>query len=158
MTREEIERLKPGTVIEVRDSARGIPWTRATVHSLNSSGTPVRIEGAIEGRNEVFVSWFYPHECRHLQAAPPDTKPRPDLIPAAALLEVGRVLAWGDARPGLNPERWRQQSATEHLASATRHILQHLCGRPTDPETQLPHLAHAGARVLYALAQHLNGK
>jgi hypothetical protein len=86
----------------------------------------------------------------------PTPKPRPDLIPADALMSVGRVLAWGDARPG-NPNRWQKLTARDHLAPALRHILSHLTGEHLDPETGEPHLAHAAARVLFALAQHLRG-
>jgi len=85
-------------------------------------------------------------------------KPRPDLAPPDALIEIGKVLAWGLERPGLDPERWRTISDRKHLASAVRHVLEHLAGRTVDPETNLPHLAHAGTRVLYALARHLEDR
>lgn len=83
----------------------------------------------------------------------PNTKPRPDLIPAGALLSVGAVLAWAEARPDAVPERWRSVDTRGHLASAMRHVLEHLRGVELDPESRMPHLAHAGARVLYALEQ-----
>lgn len=85
-----------------------------------------------------------------------EPKPRPDLIPPESLIEIGRVLAWGEKERG--PEKWRGQGVRGNLASATRHTLEHLAGRYDDPETGRPHLAHAGARILFALALHLEGK
>lgn len=76
-------------------------------------------------------------------------KPRPDLIPAEALLEVGRVLGFYADRP----EGWREQSPDRHLESALRHILEWKAGRKVDPETGRSHLAYAAARLLYAVAR-----
>lgn len=89
--------------------------------------------------------------------AAPVMKTRPDLIPADALIAVGRVLAWGQGQPNLDPDRWLKVSAREHLGPAMRHVLAHLTGQHTDPGTGEPHLACAAARVLYALAQHGRG-
>lgn len=88
-------------------------------------------------------------------------KPRPDLIPADALLEVGAVLEWGTRLPGLDPDRWERKSPREHVAAAMRHTLAHLTGATLDTGPHgsgRPHLAHAAARILYALAVHLRAE
>lgn len=88
-------------------------------------------------------------------------KPRPDLIPADALLEVGAVLEWGLHLPGLDPDRWEGKSPREHIAAAMRHTLAHLTGAPLDTGAQgsgRPHLAHAAARLMYALAVYLRAE
>lgn len=85
-------------------------------------------------------------------------KSRPDLIPADALLEVGAVLEWGTRQPGLDPDRWERKSPREHIAAAMRHTLAHLTGAPLDTGAQgsgRPHLAHAAARLMYALAVYM---
>lgn len=78
-------------------------------------------------------------------------KPRPDLIPARSLLAVGAVLAWAEGF-GKGAERWRTTTPEVQIASAYRHLLARMAGEVCDPESGLPHLAHVGARVLYALA------
>ncbi len=87
-------------------------------------------------------------------------KSRPDLLPADALLMCGRVVAAG-IDLGLDvaaPERWKSKGSQYHIAAALRHILAHLGGQPINTEDGgRPHLAHAGTRILYALARHMEG-
>jgi len=78
-------------------------------------------------------------------------KPRPDLIPARALLDVGRVLAWAEGF-GKGAGRWKASTPDDQIASAMRHLLARMAGETHDPESGLPHLAHVGARILFALA------
>jgi hypothetical protein len=63
---------------------------------------------------------------------------------------VGLVFRHGaDKYP---PGNWRNVSSDDHLAAALRHIERHRAGQTRDPESHAPHLAHAAARVLLALA------
>jgi hypothetical protein len=69
---------------------------------------------------------------------------RLDLLPARAVLEVGRVFAEGSAKHGI--DNWRLISRAEQLNHALQHILAELAG-----DTQDEHLAHAAARLLMAI-------
>jgi hypothetical protein len=76
-------------------------------------------------------------------------KPRTDLLPAKALLQVAECLAYGATKYGdqlpdaVGPERL--------LAATLRHLLAYMAGERLDVESELPHLAHAATDLLYAL-------
>lgn len=79
-------------------------------------------------------------------------KPRMSLVSPKALVEVAKVMTFGEVKygklnylegDGLNP--WRLVDA------ALRHLNQHSAGEHLDDETDLPHLAHAAASCLMAL-------
>ena len=82
-------------------------------------------------------------------------KPRPDLIPGAARIAVGRVLAMGCAKHGRCTwtEAGTEQARGEtHIASAERHLA--ALGDSydaLDDESGLPHLWHAAAQMLIAI-------
>ena len=61
---------------------------------------------------------------------------------AKLALQVWDVLATGNRKHGLD-----EQSAQDHLEAALRHVN----ATGNDPETGLPHRAHAAARVLLTL-------
>lgn len=85
-------------------------------------------------------------------------KARLDLAPPDALLALGRVLG-AQLVEGKDPERWKNRTAREHIAAAMRHTLAHLGGETINTrDGGEPHLAHAFARLGYALAQHLRGE
>lgn len=84
-------------------------------------------------------------------------KPRPDLIPAEALLDAGACLAdrtdrdlgtlpWFDRAP-------LEETVPKYRASLSRHVLAYYADEGTDPESGRPHLAHAivNAAILYRL-------
>lgn len=88
---------------------------------------------------------------------PADVKPRPDLLPAEALLEAGACLAdrvdrdvaelpWFDRAP-------LAQTIPKYRASLYRHVLSYLADKKTDPKSGRPHLAHVivNAAILYRL-------
>lgn len=77
-------------------------------------------------------------------------KPRVDLLPPEALLEVARVLGFGADKYGA--ENWRGVEAQRYYAAALRHLFAWKLGAPTDTESGLPHLAHAACSVLFMLA------
>lgn len=78
-------------------------------------------------------------------------KPRTDLLPASALLEVSRVLAFGAKKYGA----WNWQSVPDgrhrYCAAALRHIFASMDGERMDNESGLPHLAHAACCLLFLL-------
>lgn len=76
-------------------------------------------------------------------------KPAMDLVPPRALLQVGAVMAYGAQK--YSAHNWRKGiSVSRYLGAAMRHILAVVAGEDNDPESGLPHLAHAAACVLMA--------
>jgi len=79
-----------------------------------------------------------------------DGKPRVDLISPRALEELGKVLAYGAKKYGdqnwLNGIDW-----TKLYGSALRHLLAWRRREDTDPESGLPHLAHAMCNIMMLL-------
>ncbi len=81
-------------------------------------------------------------------------KPRTDLLPPGALLEVSKVLGSGADRYGA--DNWRKGMAWRRLIGAClRHVFAFARGEDRDPETGLSHLAHAGCCVLFLLTYQL---
>lgn len=76
-------------------------------------------------------------------------KLRVDLLPFAALEEVSRVLMHGAAKYGEN--NWRGVSRARYFAATLRHLFAYAKGEETDPESSLPHLAHAACSLLFML-------
>jgi hypothetical protein len=79
-------------------------------------------------------------------------KSRLDLVPPRALELVGLVLAYGAKKyePGNwaripRAERWR------YVAAPLRHVTAYMRGERLDPESGLPHLAHAACSLLFLL-------
>jgi hypothetical protein len=78
-------------------------------------------------------------------------KPRMDLLPARALLDIGAVLAYGAERYGA--ENWRlvENARERYLAAALRHVFRWKLGEAADPESGLSHLAHAATNLMFML-------
>jgi len=76
-------------------------------------------------------------------------KPRPELIPPKALLEVAAVLAFGAEKYAA--DNWRKVPGSEgrYMGAALRHVLAHMSGEKADPETGLSHLSHAICCLLF---------
>jgi hypothetical protein len=87
-------------------------------------------------------------------------KPRPELLPTRAVLDVASVMAAGEPEHG---DRWRRHHAVHHVGAALRHLLRWLAGEPYDRDLQEQghgehsHLACAGARVLMAIEIETEG-
>lgn len=84
-------------------------------------------------------------------------KPPLRFVPAAALLYVSRVMALGAAKYG--PYNWRTKAVrrTVYLEAAMRHLLQALDGEDVDPESGMPHEAHAAACMAILLDAKAHG-
>lgn len=78
-------------------------------------------------------------------------KAQMELLPAEAMLEVGRVLAFGAAKYGSYNWMHADRSGGSDVGAAIRHILKDLAGQQLDEESGLYHLAHAITRLLFVL-------
>ena len=78
-------------------------------------------------------------------------KPRMDLLPPKALLEVGEVLAHGAQKYGENNWRLVENAKERYLAAALRHVFQWRAGEELDPESGLSHLAHAATNLIFMM-------
>ena len=79
-----------------------------------------------------------------------DIKPPLGLLSTYALTETAKVLAFGAEKYA--EDNWRQGLSYRRLVSAAlRHILAFNEGQDEDPETELPHLAHAMCMIMFAL-------
>ena len=77
-------------------------------------------------------------------------KPRMDLLPPLALVEVSKVLGYGAAK--YEAHNWRRATTLgRYSAAALRHVFAWLSGEDRDAESGLHHLAHAACCVLFLL-------
>ena len=83
-------------------------------------------------------------------------KIRPTLLPTDALIEITKVLEFGAKKYA--PDNWKlvENGKERYMDALMRHLWAYLQGEELDPETNLPHLAHAGCCVLFLL--HLQNK
>jgi hypothetical protein len=79
------------------------------------------------------------------------SKPRPSLLPFRGLDAVLRVLEFGAHKYA--PHAWRNvpNGHARYVDAALRHLHAYASGEANDPESGLPHLAHAACSVLFAL-------
>lgn len=82
-------------------------------------------------------------------------KPRTELLPPLALIEVAKVLGYGAEKYG--PDNWKKLDNLQnrYTGAALRHLLAHMAGEETDEETNLDHLAHAMCCLLFKLEAKL---
>lgn len=76
-------------------------------------------------------------------------KPRWDLLPWGPVEDIVRVLTLGARKYA--PDNWQKvpEAPRRYLAALFRHIIARVRGERLDPETGLPHLAHAGCCLLF---------
>jgi hypothetical protein len=79
-------------------------------------------------------------------------KTRWDLLPMLAVESIVKVLMFGAKKYGA--DNWQQvpESRRRYYAAAMRHLAAFWNGQRCDPETGLPHLAHAGCCIIFLLA------
>lgn len=91
-------------------------------------------------------------------------KPPVQLVPSLAIEQIAQVLAYGIekyelADPLPTEQNWMQASSevdqSRLKASLLRHIYADLRGEKLDPESGLPHIAHAGANVCFLLHHYV---
>jgi hypothetical protein len=77
-------------------------------------------------------------------------KPQYELLPWLALAQVQAVLDYGAKKYAAHG--WRAvKGRTRYLNAALRHIFAYARGEDNDPESGLPHLAHAACSVMFQL-------
>ena len=78
-------------------------------------------------------------------------KIRMDLIPFGPLEEIAKVLSAGAVK--YSPDNWKvvPNAIPRYEAAMLRHISAYKRGEVLDPETGLPHLAHAGCCLMFLL-------
>ena len=79
-------------------------------------------------------------------------KMRMDLLPWRALESIAAVLTYGAQRYG--DDNWHRvlEPNRRYFAAALRHLGAWRLGQKNDPDTGLPHLAHAACCVLFLLS------
>lgn len=79
-----------------------------------------------------------------------EDKPRMDLIPSEALLEIAKVMGFGAEKYG--DHNWRNGMNWSRIyAAAQRHMAKWNSGDTYDEETKLNHLAHACVNMIFLL-------
>ena len=79
-------------------------------------------------------------------------KPATHLLPPKALLCVAEVLGYGAVKYGEHNWRAVPEARKRYIAAALRHLLTDMTGeQPLDPESGIPHIAHAIASLLFIL-------
>ena len=77
-------------------------------------------------------------------------KPPIDLMSSKAIIAIAEVMGYGARK--YKPHNWRLGlSWSQTFASMQRHLLAWNDGQDIDPESGLPHLAHAGCQLMYLL-------
>lgn len=78
-------------------------------------------------------------------------KARWDLLPMGATAAVVDVLTFGATKYG--PHSWRgiDDARARYYAAAMRHLVAWWRGETVDPESGLPHLAHAACCLLFLI-------
>lgn len=82
-------------------------------------------------------------------------KTRLDLLPTGPLRAIADVLAYGAIK--YTEDGWKEVEPRRYYAAALRHLFAWRDGERCDPESGLPHLAHAGCCVLFMLWSDLKG-
>lgn len=77
-------------------------------------------------------------------------KYEPTLVYASLIRLVAKVRRFGIEKHG-NSEDWRTTTPVQHYDAALRHIFAHVEGETLDPESGLPHLAHAVTSLMFEL-------
>lgn len=78
-------------------------------------------------------------------------KPRFSLLPHRALAAVMAVLEYGAEKYGADNWQKVESARTRYYDAAQRHLMAWWLGQDDDPESGLPHLAHAACCVLFLL-------
>lgn len=81
-------------------------------------------------------------------------KPRMDLLSSIAITELAKVLEFGSRK--YEAHNWRKGIAISRLlGAALRHIIAYQGGEDKDPETGLPHTAHAMCCLMFIIEMQI---
>jgi hypothetical protein len=82
-------------------------------------------------------------------------KVRLDLWPVRAYLAIGQVITLGAKK--YSPRNWQglENFDDRFYSALQRHLTSWRLGEKNDPETGLPHLAHAGCNLVFLLSREL---
>ena len=85
-------------------------------------------------------------------------KPRMELLPPKAIVEVAKVLTFGATK--YSPDNWKllENLQTRYSGAALRHIFATMDGEELDPETEYYHEAHAICCLLFKLEAKLEAR
>lgn len=78
-------------------------------------------------------------------------KPRWSLLPWRALAQVVDVLEYGAQKYAVGNWKAVPDAEARYFDAAMRHLIARAQGERLDPESGLPHLAHACANMLFLL-------
>lgn len=76
-------------------------------------------------------------------------KPRYDLLVWSHVEDIAKVLTMGAAKYQANNWQRVDDGADRYFAAAMRHLVAYRTGEMTDTESELPHLAHAAANLMF---------
>ena len=135
---------------------------RGSSSTVRTTVTDRDVPSPLDNRNmgDIYMTWDERHGAYPvdessaevpLSAAKYDTgKPRMDLLDPLALEQLARVLTFGAEKYEAN--NWRKGMKWSRIqASLLRHIAAFMDGQDMDPETGLPHIAHAMCNCMFLL-------
>lgn len=82
-------------------------------------------------------------------------KVRLELLPPGAIAWIGAALTRGAEKyQHLPPDNWQRvpEGRKRYFGALLRHVFAALAGQERDAESGLPHLAHAGACIVFLLS------
>ena len=80
-------------------------------------------------------------------------KPRLSLVPMQIVWDIERIRSFGNMKYG-DPDNWKTVEPERHYEAFLRHVVKAWDGdhMQIDPESGLPHLAHAACDLSFFLA------
>jgi hypothetical protein len=82
-------------------------------------------------------------------------KLRWDLLPTSAVEKIVAVLTFGAAKYGANNWQALDEFEPRYYAALQRHLAAWRRGERIDPESDLPHLAHAACCLVFLLSREV---
>ncbi len=82
-------------------------------------------------------------------------KLRWDLLPMSAVEKIVAVMTFGAAKYGPNNWQALDDFESRYFAALERHLVAWRRGERIDPESGLPHLAHAGCCLVFLLSREV---
>lgn len=119
-------------------------WVVPKIRTCEDALSPERMTGPDRGRLSAGVGTKYDTD-----------KLRLDLWPLRAYLSIGAVITLGAKKYA--PRNWQKLESFDDrfYAALMRHLTSWRLGEKHDPETGLPHLAHAGCNLVFLLSKEL---